>query len=357
MAELKTSYEQKIRENVKSFGGFFNSHAHIDRAFTYEDQYYSHRDISLGYIEGCSLQEKQRLAWTLHVGSAFNSDCLEERMNRVLESSISYGVTRLDSCIDVTYNTKLAGIEIAEKLKNKFSGKIDFRIGSYNVSGFKDSNPERYELFNEACKRADFIVALAEKDRKGGHIGERQHNIYMLRLGIELNKPVHFHVGQANNPLDRGDELLFQCMDFVYNGFYRLKEFPKNPLVHNISASCLNEEEFSKHCDNLIKYNAGVICCPTAAVSMRQDRTYNTPIHNSIGRVWDFALKKIPVYIGTDNINDVFVPSSSPDMYHEIVQLSHALRFYNPWILSKIGCAKDLDDFDRGKIEKALKPK
>lgn len=356
MVEASRDYEWKVRNFASLFDGFFNAHAHIDRAFTYDDEYYSHRDISLGYIEGCSLTEKQRLAWTLHVGSAFTPESLEERMTRVLEDSIRFGVSRLDSSIDVTYNTQLKAWEIAEKLKEKYKGRIDFRLGAYNIAGFKDSRPERAELFEEAVKRGDFIVALAEKDRKPGHIGERQHNVYLLNLGIKYGKPVHFHVGQANSPSDRGSELLFDCMDWVYDVQHRLANPPRNFVVHDISAACYSEEDFAIHCDRLLENNLGVICCPKAAISMRQDRKVLTPTHNSTARVWDYALKKIPVFLGTDNINDVFIPSSTPNLYDEIVQLSDALRFYNPWILAKVACGKELDDFDRGKIQRALFP-
>lgn len=352
----KTNYEKKVRCYAEKFRGFFNAHAHIDRAFTYDDKFYADRDVSLEYIEGCSLPEKQRLAWTLHRGLAFTPASLEERMRKVLEDSINYGVKYLDSCIDVTYNTQLVGWEIAEKLKSEYKDKINFKIGAYNIAGFKDSEPKRFELFEEAVRRCDFIVALAEKDRKHGHIGEKEHNVYLLELGIKYNKPIHFHIGQSNSPDDSGAELLFECMDWVYRIHNRLKKFPNNMLIHDISASCLSESEFDRHCDKILEYNLGVICCPSAAISMRQNRLLNSPIHNSIARVWDLVLKKIPVFIGTDNINDVFVPSSTPDMCDEINYLSNILRFYNPRILAKLGCGEELDDFDRGKIQRALMP-
>ncbi len=354
MIEFKTDYEKEVREYAEQFGGFFNSHTHGDRAFTYKDDYYVGVALSVSDIERLSLREKQSLVWALHAGHAFSKECIEERMTRLLEDSIRYGTRRLDTTIDTTYNTKLEPLEVAEKLKRQYREKIDLRLGAYNVSGFKDSVPERFEIFEEAVKRADFIVALAEKDRKPGHIGEREHNIYMLNLGIKLNKQVHFHVGQANTPEDRGAETLFEDIDWVYNKLHRLKEFPQNILVHDISASCYSEDDFNRHCDNLLKYNLGIICCPSAALSMKQKKEFEAPIHNSIARIWDFILRGIPVYLGTDNINDVFIPVSSPDLYDEINYLANSLRVYNPRILAKIACGKELDNFDKGRIKRAL---
>lgn len=352
--EAKTDYEREVRDYVKQFGGFFNAHVHGDRAFTYKDEYYSHVALSVSDIEKLPLKEKQSLVWALHIGTAFDKVFIGERMTKLLEDSIKYNVTRLDTCIDVTYNTKFKSLEVAERLKEKYRDKLELRLGAYNVSGFKDSVLERAEIFEEAVKRTDFLVALAEKDRKINHIGESQHNVYMLKLGVESEKPVHFHVGQTNTPEDRGAETLFEDMDWVYNKLFRLKNYPRNFLIHDISASCYSEDDFKRHCDKLIEFNLGIICCPSAGVSMKLDRNFQAPIHNSITRIWDFALREIPVYFGTDNINDVFVPSSTPDLYDEVFMLTHSLRGYNQRILAKIASGKELDNFDRGRIERAI---
>ncbi len=352
----KFDFREESRNYVREFDGFYNAHAHGDRAFTYKDEYYEHVALAVSDVERLSLNEKQSLVWALHTGKAFTEDCIEERLERLIKESIKARVREIDTTIDVTYNTNLSSWNIAERLKAKYTDKICLKLGAYNVAGFKDSAPERFEIFEEAAHKADFLVALAEKDRKQGHIGEKQHNVYMLRKGIELKKPVQFHVGQANTPEDRGAELLFECMDWTYNILFRLRkeEYPKNMLVHDISAACYSEEEFEKHCEKIKQFNLGVICCPSAGISMKPNRKFNVPIHNSIARVWDYAIREIPVSIGTDNINDVFVPSSFPDLFYEINILANSLRFYNPRILAKIACGKELDNFDRGRIRRAI---
>jgi cytosine/creatinine deaminase len=352
----KSDYEAEIRRHASDFGGFFNAHAHADRAFTCEDKYYLHKGKSVSEIERLPLKAKQSLVWALHTGTAFELSCIEERLKRVIEDSMRYGVKRLDSCIDVTYNVNLKAWEIAEKLKREYAGRIDFRLGAYNVAGFKDSEPERFEIFEEAARRGDFIVALAEKDEKPGHIGERQHNFYMLNLGLRLGKPIHFHVDQANSPEEHLTETLLEDIHCVYDLEHRLEKYPEVKAVHVISPSCYGEERFQRLCDGLQKYGVGVIVCPSAGISMKINRDEDVPNHNCLARMWDFALREIPVALGTDNINDVFVPSSTPDMYDEVRDVSGHLRFYNPRILAKVACGKPLDDFDRGTIRASLNP-
>jgi len=358
--KIKSDYERAVRGAVERLGGFYNAHSHGDRAYTFSDDYYPNIQSSVSLFESLTLPEKQNLVWRLHRGPAFEPKCIKERMTRMLDDSIEFGVSRLNSCVDVTYNTGMVVWEAARELKDEYRDKIEFNLGAYNVSGFKDGPPgeKRWEYFEAAAKDADFLVALAEKDRKPGHIGEEQHNVYFLNKGIELGIPVHFHIGQENRPTDRGPDLLFQNIRQVYELQHRIpkSEQPQNLLVHDISASCYNDSDFQRHIESLQKWNLGVVACPTAGISMRQDRGFSVPTHNSLARIWDYALNRIPVFVGTDNINDVFVPSSSADVYDELMVLSHSLRLYNPEIIAKLGAGVPFDDFDRANIRKVIYP-
>jgi len=101
-------------------------------------------------------------------------------------------------------------------------------------------------------------------------------------------------------------------------------------------------------------HNIGVISCPTAALSMRQLRPIQTPTHNSIARVLDMLEAEIPVRIGSDNIADVFLPSTTASLYDELLVLSNAIRFYNPDILGKLGSGSKLTDMDRELVNRVL---
>lgn len=355
MIECKTPYEEEVRKLASSFGGVYNSHAHADRAFTRQDRFYAHRGLSIDMLDRLSLEEKQQLTWVLHTGIAFEPECIEERMRRVLDDSIKFGVTKLDTSVDVTYNTKLKSLEIAEKLKKEYADRLALGIGAYNISGFKDSAPERFEIFEEAAKRADFLVGLPEKDRYPDHIGERQHNNYLLNLALKLGKPLQVHVDQGNNPDETRTEDLLSEMHEVFDIQHRLQSYPNVSVVHAISPSCYEEDRFQRLCDGLLRYGVEVICCPAAAISMRQDRTKKAPIHNSIARVGDFIVRGIPVKFGTDNINDIYMPTTSADLYDDVCLVgANAIRAYGERGLAKLLAGQPLDDFDRGKIRREL---
>jgi len=352
----KTDFETEIRSFVREFGGFFNAHAHIDRAFTFDDKYLGHIGKTVSDLSGLTLAEKQDLVGAIHEGKAYEKEDLEERMKKVLDESIGYGVSKLHSCIDTTGSDKikLTALEIALKLKKEYKDKIDFKIGAYNVFGFKKDEPERWNFFVEAAKKSDFLVGLQERDEREGHIGEEQHVKRILELAYQLKKPAHFHVDQANIPDERRTEILLGGMHNLFDVYYETCNYPEVWAVHVISPSCYPEDRFLRLCDNLVKYNIGVICCPSAGISMKPMKEKEARIHNAISRIWTMIFRGVNVYLGSDNINDVFVPSSSPDMFDEVLRLADILRFYDTRILAKLAAGKKMNNFDKATIKRAF---
>ena len=357
--------EEIVSICMNEFGGLGNFHIHGDRAYTAKDRYYKGTGKSVEELQRATLQEKQNLTWILHKGRAFEPDCIEERVRRLIEDSIRFGVTKLYTTVDVTYNTKLKSLEIVEKLKKEYKDRIEIKIGAYNPSGFKVRNlrderssaEERFELFEEAAKRADFLVALAEKDDKRGHIGRHQHNVYIASLSYKLGKPAQYHVGQANSPNDKSVQEWLEDLAFVQDEVYKEApdKFPKQIAVHAISPSCLSPEEFEKLAEEMVERNVGLIVCPRAALSMLQHHNEKSYTHNSIAKALHFAVKGIHIQLGIDNLNDIYVTNSSADPYDELEYFSNSLRIYPKRILAKILAGERLDPFDISTIQDIIK--
>lgn len=357
--QIKSDFEKDVRQHSEQFGGIVNVHVHGDRAYTYRNEFYTETGMSISQFGRLTLPEKQKLTWILHNSPAFEKDSLRERMTRMIEESIGFGVREIYTTVDVTYNTRLKSLEVAQKLKDEFKDQIELKIGAYNPSGFRkgDEYKDRFELFEEAAKKADFLMGLAEKDRTPDHIGEEQHNWYLLGLAYELGKPVHFHVGQENRQTDRTLELLLKNLEQFQDLYARVspENFPEVVAVHAISSSCLPRDEFGGIARKMEERNVGLISCPRAALSMLQDTSMSAPIHNSIGDVWRFAVKGVRIKgLGTDNVDDIYIPASSADVYDEAEYLANALRFYNPRIIAKVLCGEPLDPFDIGEINNVL---
>ncbi len=353
------SFERELKRHVQKLGGWFNAHAHLDRAFVMEPRYVEHADMDPWEIATYPLEVKQHTTGTLHEGIAYTENSLIQRMTRALEESIKNGTRRIDSFIDVTADcVGIRALKVALELKERFKKKITLRVGAYPIFGFKDSEPERWEIFKEGAKIADFIGTLPERDMRRGHIGFKEHFRRVLLLANKMDyKEVHFQVDQTNDPSERGTETLIEAVRWLRpdSSGHREKREPTVWAVHALSIASYEEEDFRRIVEGLKETNIGIIVCPSATLSNKQNRAIKVPMHNSITRVLELLLENIPVRVGTDNIEDFFLPTGSTDLYSEVRDAANALRFYNFTTWAKIATGTPINEVDRLKIRNALK--
>lgn len=351
-------FEQELRNAIKNLGGWFNAHAHIDRAYVMESKYVEHADMDPWDIATYPLEVKQHTTGTLHEGLAYTRESLRERISKALEASIAHGTRRLDSFIDTTADCiKTTALEVALELKEHYRGKIDFRVGAYPIFGFKDDQPERWEVFLHGAKMADFIGTLPERDSRPTHIGFKEHFRRILNAANALDyKEVHMHVDQSNRPDENGTETLIEAVRWLRpdsSGRVQ-RRTPTVWAVHALSIASYSEDRFKRVVEGLYETNIGVIVCPSATISNKQNRNIMVPMHNSITRVLELLLAGIPVRIGTDNVEDFFLPAGSLDLYNEVSYAANALRFYNFTTWAKIATGHPLNEVDKMKIRSSL---
>jgi len=349
-----SSYEMILIDLARKYNGWINAHTHLDRADTLEAKFWVHAGIDPLEAATLPLSVKQNLTGELHKGLAYTKESLKERMERQLQQMIANGTKRVVSLIDATPDIGMVAIEAALGLKRKYRDKIDFKIGPQPIFGFKQEGSERWDMFREAAKISDVLGSLPEKDDSPNRIGYDRHLKLVLQLGIELGKEVHIHVDQANNPSENGTETLVEAVRWLGSPAIADSDEPGVWAVHAISPSCYDEYRFKKLLDNLKKYNIGIICCPRAALSMRQIRPINAPLHNSIARLLEMIKWEIPIRLGTDNIADIFIPTGSNNMLNEAAYLADALRYYMAKLWVKIACGETPNDMDRASISRAL---
>lgn len=365
--EYLSYYDEELLRAVADLGGFYNAHAHLDRAYTLQSEYLAHANTTPLEASTLPLSVKQNLVGKLHLGAAYMEEDLRRRMRRALEFQYALGTRRVDSCIDASPDIAedgLLAIRVALELKKEFSGRLDVRIGPNAIFGFKEGT-RRWSIYEEAARRSDFLCALPEKDHfsfldaRDGKIGFRRHIAKVITLGAELGKRVDLHIDQANDPDERGTEILLEGLG--NNPVDSWIDAPKMPdgspglrVIHMISPSAYFEDRFARLLEGLLAHNIGVVVCPTAAISMLQIRALSAPLHSSIARVLELAKKKVPVFLGSDNVCDVFVPQGDGDMLTEIKMAGHAVRLAPPHIWAKIAAGMPLDDVDRARIGDTL---
>lgn len=353
----KNPFFRVFRQRVAELGGMFNAHVHLDRYGTLDPEYMEtagHRILDSSHI---SLHRKHSLISVLHEGPAFRENSLRERVNEALDTMVECNTFRADTMVDVTDDcVGLSAMEVFADIREKRADEIDLRIASYSPFGFRDAEPRAWSLFREGTEMADFIGALPEADDTDeypDHIGFMEHCRRTLELGQELNKAVHVHTDQRNEPTESGTERLVEAVR-RYGAPRSSDGEPMVWAVHMISPSTYDEPRFRRLVDGLVENNIGVICCPSAAVGMRQLRPVLTPTYNSIPRVLELLEAGVHVRLASDNIADICSPSTTADLADEVFMLSAAVRFYNIDILARLASGQKLADTERQAVAQHL---
>ncbi|MEM9006621.1 MAG: hypothetical protein AAGE59_24225 [Cyanobacteria bacterium P01_F01_bin.86] len=352
-----TPFYDELNQAIAENGGIFNAHLHLDRAGTIEAKYMSASGVQQQEASSISLAQKHGIISILHNGLAYDSTDLSRRVAAYIEMMIAAGTSRADTVVDVSCDrVGLSALQTLSELQQHYAQKIDLRLGAYSPLGFTDAEPERWQLLQEAAEIADFIGSLPERDDRmdyPDHIGFYENCRRVLELGCQLGKPIHFHVDQRNEPSEQATEILVEAVE-EFGAPISDTDEPMIWAIHAISPSTYEEPRFKRLLTGLAEQNIGVICCPSAAIGMRQLRPLLAPTYNSIARVLEMLAAGIQVRLGSDNIADICAPSATPDLRDEIFVLSNAIRFYDVGILAKLAAGKRLSSADRDLIQQHL---
>ena len=303
----------KKEELVKDFflseiskkGGFKCHHAHFDKAYLMNPERFAKSQSSL--------QEK----WYLYreLKENYTHEDLVERMSMCVDSLLRQGTTYVKTFVDADSIVGQKCIDAGVDLKNIYKDRIKIDLAIQPLEGLE--SVESRKNFVKACKKADVIGGLPDRD-----VSPETHVDILFDLAKILNKPVDIHVGQNNRPDEKETEMVLNKIEE-----HELKQ--KVNLVHCISLSCQSEAYIEKQAKRMLKNNVSVIVCPSAAISMKQDRRYHSPVHNSIAPVEILLREGVDIKLGIDNIEDLFMPLVDGDLWFETRLLMESTRIYD----------------------------
>ena len=337
-----TPYFEELRAAVARLGGLHNAHLHLDRGGTY------HRTVELlaeqGVHDGAalSLAGKHAVIPMVHASECYEPAQLRRRVEPYVLEMAEVGTRRADTVVDTTADgVGLGALEAFADLARAHRDRIDLRIGAYSPLGFRDDEPERWTLLEAGAELADFIGLLPERDDRGrypDHIGFATSVRRGLELAARSGKPIHVHVDQANHARESGTQTVLDAIRDL--GLRTEDEDPFIWLIHVISPSTYAEDRFRRLADGLAEFNVGVICCPSAAISMRQLRPLRSPTYNCIARVLDLAVAGVTVRLGSDNVCDITSPMGTVDLMDEVRVVGDAMRYYDIEFLAHLAAGR-----------------
>ncbi len=292
-------------EEISKKGGYSCYHAHFDKAYL----------ITPYLFKKCqaSLQDKWRIYRNFKIN--YSREDLLNRMSRCVVSMLNQDVKYIRTFVDADSVVGQKCIDAALELKENYKDKIKIDIAIQPLEGLED--PSSRKNFLEACKKSDFIGGLPDRDSSPS-----RHLDILFELCKKLDKPIDIHVGQNNLPSEKETEFVLDKIEE-----HNLKQ--KVNLVHCISLSCQQEDYIRHQAKRMKSLDVSVIVCPSAAISMKQDYSAMSPVHNSIAPVSILLDEGVNVKLGIDNIQDLFMPLVDGDMWFETRLLMEATRIYD----------------------------
>jgi cytosine/adenosine deaminase-related metal-dependent hydrolase len=304
--------KQKILDKIKDNGGWCNAHAHIDRAYTLRNN-----ELNLC---NATLHQKWDIIKTLKQNSKIPD--IFARMGRAIEDQISQGVTSICSFIDVDSISKDKNIQAAQLINEAYGKDIDIKWANQVILGVVDKK-ER-DWFNVGAEFCDIIGGLPGKDDD-----KVKHLDILFSKAKELDKKVHVHVDQNNSESDNNETGLL---------IKKVKEYylqDRVTAIHSVSIATRMIKGREAIYKGLFNNGISVITCPVAWIDSRRTEEM-TPTHNSITPVEEMLKFNVNCAIGTDNINDLFKPFATGDMWTELYFLLESLHLYDIDNLVKI---------------------
>lgn len=302
-----------LQAKIAEQGGFVNCHAHFDKSF-----YVTEETLEKSMY---SMEEKWRMSDAFK--RSLSQEDVEARIRLCLDRMCAQGVTATASFIDAYGAVGHTAIDAARVVQEVYRSRITLYTITQPLGGLVEAIPQK--LYEEITAKADIAGGLPSIDRPYDDV----HFDALFSIARNLNKPLHVHIDQENNPAERDlEKLITYTKKYGYEG--------RVAAVHAISLAAQSEAYQDEIARQLKDLGISVIVCPSAALSMRQRSDMSGPLHNSIAPVPLLIAHGVTVGLGVDNIADYYQPFVSGDLWTEVRMLQEACRYYDLDALSAI---------------------
>lgn len=289
--------KQQLLDEVAARTGWVNAHMHIDRAFTITPENW--------HLTNATLQEKWDFVDAMKRDASVKD--IKKRMRMAIECQLAQGAQALCSFVDCDSVVEDRALQAADEVRQEYRDRIEIVYASQPLKGVID--PVEYEWFRRSAEFVDIIGGLPERDERDHGRGEA-HVDRLIELALHHNKPLHIHADQMNDPGQRDTEMILRKVRSA-GLIGRLS------LIHSISLAAQPQEYRSMVYELMREVESSVIVCPSAWIDSRRSEVM-APTHNAMAPVDELLRAGVPVALGTDNIQDIYKPYSSGDMWQEL---------------------------------------
>ena len=290
-----------IEPAIMAAGGWVNTHAHADRAYTLSPDVLEMRRT-------CTLQQKWDALDALKRNST--EEDFYRRFSMFFENQIAQGVSALATFVDIDPQSEDRAIKAGLRAREHYQDQLTVKFANQTLKGV--IHPEARKWFDIGAELVDIIGALPKRDERDYGRGDEAFDIIM-ETAKSRNKMVHVHVDQFNESLEYETEQL--CEKTIQHGMQG-----KVVAIHGISIAAHSRAYRQRLYTLMREADVMMIACPTAWIDTPRSEQIG-PMHNSMTPVDEL------VPAGTDNVCDAMVPWNAGDMWHEMTTLATGCRF------------------------------
>ena len=309
MGQLIRTLKGHIRDEIIKKGGWVNSHAHADRAFTMTPE-------KITIYQNANLQQKWDLVDEIKRNSTV--DDYYRRFSQAIELMISQGVTAFGTFVDIDAVCEDRAIIAAHKAREVYKSDIILKFANQTLKGVIEPSAKKW--FDIGSEMVDMIGGLPYRDELDFGKGLEAMDILMDKAK-SLGKMLHVHVDQFNTPKEKETGQL--CDKAIEHGMQG-----RVVAIHGISIGAHPKEYRKMLYQKMRDAQMMVIACPMAWIDSGRKEDLQ-PFHNALTPADELIPEGITVAIGTDNICDYMVPLCEGDMWQELSLLSAGCRFTN----------------------------
>lgn len=301
-----------ILTKIKNNGGWVNAHAHIDRAFSLDENLYKKANALR--------HEKWKLNKELRINSKISD--IYNRMAKATELLLSQGVTAIGTFIDIDPDVKDKAIKASCNVREKYKKDMKYRFIIQTSYGIFTEETRKW--FEYGADYVDIIGGLV----KAAEGREEEYLDIIMATAKEKKKMVHEHIDELNSPLEKETELLARkTIEYGMQG--------KVVGIHGISINAHPKKYRQKVYKLMNDAKLMMVACPMSWLNSRREEVL-TPTHNPSTPVDEMVANKIPVALGIDNIADVFMPYNDGIIWNDLRALMEMNRLYDIDTLVKI---------------------
>src|SRR3989344_8872 len=238
--------KSQMLEAIAQKGGFVNCHAHFDKAFY----------ITKDGLDKSMLDMEAKWQMSDDIKRASSQEQIEQRIRIALDILVGQGCKLTCTFIDAYSAVGHKAIDAANKIKQEYKDKITLLTITQPLGGLVDTK-ER-ELYEAITAKADIAGGLQSKDRPN----DDKNLEILFSVAKNLNKPLHVHIDQENNPNEKDTEKLVNAT--IKHGYQG-----RVVAVHAISTSAQPKEYRTELYKKMASVGVAVSVCPSAALGMR----------------------------------------------------------------------------------------